>query len=872
MADRPGQQTLFSADPASGQLDAHTPMMQQYLRIKARHPGHLLFYRMGDFYELFHEDAARAARLLDITLTARGSSAGQPIPMAGVPVHSADQYLVRLVRLGESVAICEQVGDPATSRGPVERKVVRIVTPGTLTDDNMLEAQRDNLLVAVLPRGDRAGIAALELSGGRFSILEVDSATALAAELARLAPAEILLPEDAWPEFDAGGASLRRRAPWHFDLETAEQNLLRQFQTRDLDAFGCAGLPLAVAAAGALLEYARETQCGNLPHLTGLQVEHRADTVLMDGQTRRNLEIDVNLAGGRDNTLASVLDRCRTAMGSRLLRRWLHAPVRDQHTVRHRNHAVAMLLDARNFESTQAPLRAVGDLERVLARLALGSARPRDLERLRDALGAVPGLRVALANLEAPRLQQLLERLDPMPEVHALLGRALVDAPPASAREGGVIRAGYDAELDRLRALGDNAGQFLVDLEARERAQTGIATLKVQYNRVHGYYIEVGRARADTVPAHYVRRQTLKNAERYITPELKEFEDQVLGARDKALARERVLYDALIDSLLPHMPALQALAAAAAETDVLANFAERAATLGLTAPSLVDYPGITIRGGRHLVVEQTLQQPYVVNDTELDDAVRMQIITGPNMGGKSTYMRQVALIVLLAYTGSFVPAEAASLGPIDQIFTRIGAADDLAGGRSTFMVEMTETANILRNATAYSVALLDEIGRGTSTFDGMSLAWACAAHLAAHTRAFTLFSTHYFELTALAEHHASIRNVHVEAVEHGHRIVFLYRVKDGPASQSYGLQVAALAGIPPAVIDAARARLRVLEEEYRRDAQPADAQGTIFTTIAPDDAVRELLAPVDPEALSPREALDLLYRLVAAARTDTGQD
>jgi len=866
MADRPGQQTLFSNDPSSGMLDAHTPMMQQYLRIKARHPDQLLFYRMGDFYELFYEDAERAARLLDITLTARGSSAGRPIPMAGVPVHSADQYLARLVRLGESVAICEQIGDPAASRGPVERQVVRIVTPGTLTEDSMLDAQRDNLLVAVLPAGGRAGVAALDLSGGRFTVCEVESPGALAAELARLAPAEVLLPEDAPAEFDAGVAAVRRRAPWHFDPDTAEQALCRQFQTRDLAAFGCAGMSLAISAAGCLLEYARETQCGNLPHVTGLRLEQRAGTVLMDAHTRRNLEIDVNLAGGRDNTLAAVLDRCSGAMGSRLLRRWLHAPLRDRTAIRHRLHAVSTLIDGRCHENLHGPLRAVGDLERVLARLALRSARPRDLDRLRTALGAVPALRDQLTGLDAPRLAELADGMDPLPEVHALLVRAVVDAPPASARDGGVIREGHDAELDRLRALGANAGQFLVELEARERARTGIATLKVHYNRVHGYYIEVGRARADEVPADYTRRQTLKNAERYVTPELKEHEDQVLGARDRALARERILYDALIDDLLPHLRTLQALAAAVAELDVLANFAERAVALGLGAPVLSEDPGISIRGGRHLVVEQTLQQPYVANDTELDADARMQIITGPNMGGKSTYMRQVALIVLLAHTGSFVPAEEATIGPVDQIFTRIGAADDLAGGRSTFMVEMTETAAILRNATDTSLALLDEIGRGTSTFDGLSLAWACAAHLAANTRAFTLFSTHYFELTALAEHHPTIRNVHVEAVEHGHRIVFLYRVRSGPASQSYGLQVAALAGIPRAVIDAARTRLRLLEDEYRREAGPEPGQGSMFEAPATSDPLREQLAQVDPEDLSPRAALEMLYRLVSLAR------
>ena len=843
---------------------AHTPMMQQYLALKAGYPEILLFYRMGDFYELFYDDAKRAAELLDITLTARGKSGGHPIPMAGVPVHAVDGYLARLVRLGESVAICEQIGDPAASKGPVERKVVRVVTPGTLTGEALLDDRRDNHLVAVHGTGSRHGLAVLDLSSGRFALLEVDGDDALRAELARLAPAELLHADDRdLPAGAGGGAPRRHLPPWHFDPAAAQRALCEQFGTRDLEGFGCARLELAVGAAGCLLNYVRQTQCGALPHLRGLTVERHDDALILDAASRRNLEIEHNLGGREGHTLVGVLDRSVTAMGGRCLRRWLHRPLRDHDVIAGRHQAIDALLAAGAHAGLREMLRGSADVERILSRVALRSARPRDLVELRDTLGRLPVLQEGLASLDATRLDALRWELVEQPEVHGLLARALVDQPPAVIRDGGVIAEGYDAELDELRGLSRNADGYLADLEARERERTGVATLKVSYNRVHGYYIELGRSHAAKVPDDYQRRQTLKNAERYITPELKGFEDRVLSARERALAREKGLYEELLDALAAHLAPLQAVAAALAELDVLTTFAERAEALDLCRPVLTRAPGLRIRGGRHPVVEQVQEEPFVANDLHLDDARRMLVITGPNMGGKSTYMRQVALIALLAHAGSFVPAAAAEIGPLDRIFTRIGASDDLAGGRSTFMVEMTETANILNNATAASLVLMDEVGRGTSTFDGLSLAWASAERLAREVRAFTLFATHYFELTALAEEIDAVANVHLDAVEHGERIVFLHAVREGPANQSYGLQVAALAGVPREVIDVARRRLAELEA--RSHAELAAEQATEVRQMglfdARDDRLLKAVLGLDPDVLSPREALEALYEL-----------
>ena len=836
--------------------------MQQYLRIKSQYPKTLLFYRMGDFYELFFDDARRAAELLDIALTARGRSGGEPIPMAGVPAHAVDAYLAKLLRQGEPAAICEQIGDPATSRGPVAREVTRIVTPGTVTDEALLDERRESLLVSVCARGRDFGIAALDLAAGRFICTEVAGEEALTSELERLQPAEMLASEESrLPNAVESHPALRRVPPWHFDEQTAARLLCDQFGTRDLSGFGLDSATPCVSAAGCLLQYAADTQRAALPHIRSIKLERRDDALVLDAVTQRNLEITQSMSGEPDRTLAAVVDRTATAMGSRLLRRWLTRPLRDHDTVRLRLQCVGALVDAAESTSLHRALRRVGDMERALARVALRSARPRDLAQLRHALGTLPSLQEQAGSIDAPLLQRLLRSSGPFPSLHERLERAIVEAPPVVLREGGVIAPGYDDELDELRGLGDDCGAYLRDLEARERQRTGVATLKVGYNRVHGYYIELGRSRADAAPADYVRRQTLKNTERYVTAELKTFEDRVLGARERALAREKHLYEALLSELGEHLGPLQDCAAALAELDTLLNLAERAQTLGYRSPELTETPGLLIEGGRHPVVERTLDGAFVPNDLTLSEDQRMWLITGPNMGGKSTFMRQSALIVVLAHIGSFVPAERAVIGPIDRVFTRIGAADDLAGGRSTFMVEMTEAANILHNATPRSLVLLDEIGRGTSTYDGLSLAWACAAHLCRAVGAFTLFATHYFELTALPEHFDRIANVHLDAVEHGRQIVFMHRVRPGPANRSYGLQVAALAGVPDEVIEGARAMLARLETG---GAAPAAAsagdQYRLFETPQIDLA-RASLEALEPDEMTPKQALEALYRL-----------
>ncbi|RFA26369.1 DNA mismatch repair protein MutS [Alkalilimnicola ehrlichii] len=843
----------------SANLKGHTPMMQQFLRIKAEHPDILLFYRMGDFYELFFDDATRAAKLLDITLTTRGQSAGRPIPMAGVPVHAVESYLAKLVRKGESVAICEQIGDPAASKGPVERQVVRIVTPGTLTEEALLEERRSNLLVTVAQDKERFGIAAVEVSSGRFSVLEVEDRDALLAELERLRPAELLVDDNAnTPAALLDFPGVSRRPPWHFEYDTCLRLLNQQFGTRDLSGFGCADMPLAIRAAGCLLQYVEETQRNSLPHLQGIQVERREDGIIIDAASRRNLELEYNLGGSQDHTVAAVLDRTVSAMGSRLLRRWLNRPLRDHSVLAKRHGAIALLLETHAHEGLHASLNGLGDIERILGRVALKSARPRDLSTLRDALARLPEIQTQLAPLDAPRLQELRDGIAEHPETLELLTSAVIDNPPVLIRDGGVIRDDFDAELDELRNLSRNADQFLLDLERREQETTGIGNLKVGYNRVHGYYIELSRSQSDKVPGHYIRRQTLKGVERYITPELKGFEDKVLSARERALAREKAIYEDLLERLGHYLTPLQACAAGLAELDTLCTLAERAETLNYSRPELSNEPGVIIEGGRHPVVEQVLDTPFVPNDVSLDSKQRMLIITGPNMGGKSTFMRQVALITLLAHIGSYVPAAHARLGPVDRIFTRIGASDDLAGGRSTFMVEMTETANILNNATRDSLVLLDEIGRGTSTFDGLSLAWAAAAHLAERIGAYTLFATHYFELTSLPEQMPGVANVHLDAVEHGDRIVFLHALKAGPANQSYGLQVASLAGVPESVISAAKRKLRELEEDSRT--QSAD-QLSLFLEQPATDPALECLDELEPDDMTPRQALDALYEL-----------
>ena len=852
-----------STNPGGGREPAHTPVMQQYLRIKAQYPDALLFYRMGDFYELFFEDARRAARVLEITLTARGTSGGEPIPMAGVPVQTLDNYLARAVRRGESVAICEQIGDPAKSKGPVERRVVRVVTPGTVTDDALLEDRRDTLLAALASAGDRFGLAWLELSSGRFHALEATGTEALAAELERLRPAELLVAEDMQRAPAGYAGCVRPRPPWHFEAGSAERALCEQFGTRDLAGYGLGGKPLAVGAAGCLLAYVRDTQKTALPHLRGIRTEERDEALLIDAATRRNLELDSSLSGRPDSTLVGVLDRTATSMGGRELRRWVQRPLRSRAPREERLGAIESFIDSGLHVAVHELLASVGDVERILARVALGTARPRDLAGLRDALGRLPDLQRILSGNDSPLVAALASAAGSHPDAHGLLASAIVPTPPAMLREGGVIAPGHDADLDELRRISEHSDEALLELEARERERTGFANLRFGYNRVQGYYIEVSRSQADQVPPDWVRRQTVKNAERYITAELKTFEDRVLGARDRALAREKELYEALLARLVERLPALSTTAAALASLDVLACLAERAIALRLARPRLCEESRIDIRGGRHPVVEQHLDGPFVPNDLSLHEGRRMLVVTGPNMGGKSTYMRQCALIVILAGIGSYVPADSAVIGPVDRIFTRIGAADDLAGGRSTFMVEMTEAANILNNATRDSLVLMDEIGRGTSTYDGLSLAWACARHIGREVGAYTLFATHYFELTALADELPACANVHLDATEHGDRLVFLHTVKDGPANQSYGLQVARLAGVPAGVVAEAR---RYLGELERRDhgSRPDTPQRELDLAPPVDPAesaaVAELRA-ADPDALTPREALALVFRL-----------
>ena len=846
----------------------HTPMMQQYLRIKAEHPHDIVFYRMGDFYELFFDDAKRASQMLDITLTARGKANGNPIPMCGVPYHAAEGYLAKLVKRGVSVAICEQIGDPETSKGPVERAVMRVLTPGTLTDEALLDDRSDSLLAAIDHRDNQFGVATLDMSSGRFQLLQVTTIEGLDNELQRLNPVEVLVSEELIniaPLEQRSG--VRRRPPWEFEIDSAQRLLNRQFGTRDLTGFGCDHLPLGISAAGCLLQYAKDTQRNALPHIRSISAENREDSVALDAASRRNLELDTNLTGGQENTLFDVLDNTATSMASRLLRRWLNRPLQHLPTLEARQNTIAGLQDNYLYESLNGYLKQVGDMERILTRVALRSARPRDLTRLLDSLAVLPQIASALNGCSVEHLSKLAIGATPLPNLVELLTCAIKENPPVIIRDGGVIADGYDQERDELRALNTNAGQFLLAMEEREKASTGISTLKVGYNRVHGYYIEISRGQSDKAPVEYIRRQTLKNAERFITPELKEFEDKALSAKSRSLSREKHLYEKLLDTLNQDLQQLQICANAIAELDVLATLAERAHSLNFCKPELHQHPGIDIRGGRHPVVEKVTSDPFVANDLIMHTQRKMLVITGPNMGGKSTYMRQAALIVLLAQIGSYVPAASAQIGLVDRIFTRIGSSDDLAGGRSTFMVEMTETANILHNASDRSLVLMDEVGRGTSTFDGLSLAWACAFHLAGTVKAFTLFATHYFELTALPDKVEGAINVHLDATEYNDSIVFLHSVQDGPASQSYGIQVAKLAGIPADVIQLARQELALLE------AGGAGGNGVIGPDKKVEPSQTELFLPsinpelqrrldnLRPDELSPKQALDLIYEL-----------
>ncbi|EGQ9168296.1 DNA mismatch repair protein MutS [Vibrio cholerae] len=854
-----------NASPSES-LSHHTPMMQQYLRLKAENPDILLFYRMGDFYELFYDDAKRASELLDISLTKRGASAGEPIPMAGVPFHAVEGYLAKLVQMGESVAICEQIGDPATSKGPVERKVVRIVTPGTVTDEALLSERVDNLIAAIYHHNGRFGYATMDITSGRFQLSEPQTEEEMAAELQRTSPRELLFPEDFSPvHLMASRQGNRRRPIWEFELDTAKQQLNQQFGTRDLVGFGVEQAKLGLCAAGCLIQYVKDTQRTALPHIRSLTWDRQDQSVILDAATRRNLELTHNLAGGTDNTLAEVLDHCATPMGSRMLKRWIHQPMRDNATLNQRLDAITELKETALYGELHPVLKQIGDIERILARLALRSARPRDLARLRHAMQQLPELHSVMSELKQPHLTELRTHAEPMNELCDLLERAIKENPPVVIRDGGVIADGYSAELDEWRDLANGATEFLERLEAEERDRHGIDTLKVGYNNVHGFYIQVSRGQSHLVPPHYVRRQTLKNAERYIIEELKQHEDKVLNSKSRALALEKQLWEELFDLLLPHLEQLQQLAASVAQLDVLQNLAERAENLEYCRPTLVQEAGIHIQGGRHPVVERVMNEPFIANPIELNPQRRMLIITGPNMGGKSTYMRQTALIALMAHIGSYVPAESASIGPLDRIFTRIGASDDLASGRSTFMVEMTETANILHNATRNSLVLMDEIGRGTSTYDGLSLAWASAEWLAKEIGAMTLFATHYFELTELPNVLPHLANVHLDAVEHGDGIAFMHAVQEGAASKSYGLAVAGLAGVPKPVIKNARAKLQQLE---LLSSQPAETRkpsrvdiANQLSLIPEPSAIEQALAGVDPDQLTPRQALDMLYQL-----------
>ncbi len=840
----------------------HTPVMAQYLSIKEEYPDVLVFYRMGDFYELFFDDACKAAKLLDIHLTQRGKSAGKPIPMAGVPYHAAENYIARLIRRGESVAICEQLGDPANSKGPIERKVVRVITPGTATDESLLEERQQNLLACMYQQSNRYGLASLDLSTGHFIAREADSLSMLAAEIERLHPAEFLFSEDGDVPVTLSTQCVQRQRPsWHYDREACRQLLCDQFHVHDLVGFGLEELPLAASAAGCLLQYVRQTQQNALSHLQGICVESDDDFLVLDANTRRNLEISHNLQGGRDNTLLQVIDSTITAMGGRLMRQWISQPVRNIPALRRRHQCLNGLIETGINESLQDLLRGIGDIERIAARIALKSARPRDLAALRDSLAFVKRIQELIEPTGLLEFEPALARIKPHSDIEQKLEKAIVEQPPMLIRDGGVIASGYDSEFDELKSIRDNTDQVLVDMETNERERLGVPTLKFGYNRSFGYYIELSRAQSEQVPMHYIRRQTLKAVERFVTSELQQFEDKVLSSRERALSKEKHLYEELLSWLQPHLMALQQLAAALATLDVLSNLAERAVALNLSQPEFVDESGIEILQGWHPVIRQTLKADFIANDTLLNNEHRMLLITGPNMGGKSTYMRQTALIALLAYTGSFVPAASCRIGQIDRIFTRIGASDDLAGGRSTFMVEMTETASILNSATENSLVLMDEIGRGTSTYDGMSLAWACAIDLATRLRAFTLFATHYFELTILSEQYAHISNVHLHAVGHGDRIVFMYTVNNGPASQSYGLQVAGLAGVPTHVIKLAQQRLDELESQSQVTTQ---SQLNLFASkekTMPENPLNTMLESINIDELSPREALNLLYSM-----------
>jgi DNA mismatch repair protein MutS len=841
------------------QSSQHTPVMQQFLGFKAEHPDMLLFFRMGDFYELFYDDAKKAARLLNIALTKRGKSGGNTIPMAGVPYHAVDNYLAKLINLGESVVICEQVGDPALSKGPVERKVVRIITPGTITEDILLNDRVANILLAIYKTKKAYGLASVELSSGQMNILEVDEKTLLEDIIEQYQPAEILLSEGfEYDSMESLNRIITKRPEWHFNQKSAESIIKQQYEIQDLNGFGCQHLSAAISALGCLIQYLNDTQKILLPHLQPPRINLANETIQIDAVSRRNLEIESSLIEGKFHSLLDVIDTTSTVMGSRLLRRWLQQPIRDHATLKCRHDAVENLLNNRLYSDFNEAMHSICDIERIMSRIALKSARPRDLIQLRDSITVLPQIKGYLENINSSRLNVLYQNISLFPKLLQTLNEALIDEPPILIRDGGVIAEAYDKELDELKKLSHDAGQFLINLEEQEKKRTGIQGLKVGYNRVHGYYIEISRLHSANVPDDYNRRQTLKAVERFITPELKLFENKILSAKERSLACEKKLYDELLDIIVKYLAELQLCASSLAEFDIYLSFAEVAKTLNFTAPVMTKEDEILIEGGRHPVVEQIQSEVFIANDLSLNNDINMLIITGPNMGGKSTYMRQTALIVILAHIGSYVPALKAVIGPIDKLFTRIGASDDLSSGRSTFMVEMTETANILNNATRNSLVLMDEIGRGTSTYDGLALAWACALHLAKVTQSYTLFATHYFELTVLPEHNDNVKNIHMDVVEHGDEIVLLHSVKHGPANQSYGIQVASLAGIPKSVIKDAKNRLHEIESQA-----PVVKIEKSKTNSFNTDSILEKIRMIDPDITNPKQALALLYELQA---------
>jgi DNA mismatch repair protein MutS len=837
----------------------HTPMMQQYLKIKADYSDLLVFYRMGDFYELFMQDAIDAAKLLDITLTYRGKTGNNPIPMCGVPYHAVDPYLAKLVKLGRSIAICEQVGDPKTSKGPVDRKVMRIITPGTVTEEALMDARSESLLVSVYSNKNGYGIATCELSSGRIVVIEVTDKETLLGQIERLAPSELLLEENHPLSDELSKYPVNQRPSWDYDKDTALITLTQHYKTKDLKGFGIESSSLTINALGCLFNYIAHTQKAVMKHIQPIQTELLNEFLHLDASTRKNLEIEVNNNGGDQHTLCHLIDHSTTAMGSRQLRRWIKQPLQNRAKLNARLNTIGTLIDQGIIFDLQETLKGVGDIERISTRISMLTARPRDLVTLAYSLKQVLLLKESLNSIDSEDLTQLNNNLGTHTAIINLLDSAIKENPPVIIRDGGVIADGYDEDLDELRAISTDASQYMLDFEQREKDSSGISALKVGYNRVHGYFIEISKLHSDKAPEHYIRRQTLKAVERYTTPELKVFEDKVLSAKERSLACEKALYQGLLESFTDDIQELQQTGHAVAKLDALNTLAERAMTLNFNHPELTDDNCIEIIAGRHPVVEQIQNTPFEPNDMTLNHETQMLIITGPNMGGKSTYMRQNALIVLLASIGSYVPATSAKIGKIDRIFTRIGAGDDLTKGRSTFMVEMTETANILHNATENSLVLMDEIGRGTSTYDGLSLAQACALHLAQVNKSFTLFATHYFEITAFDKEIDNIENVHLDAVEHDDTIVFLHSVKQGAASRSYGLQVAALAGIPSKVLQNAKKTLAILEAGSTNESIPM--QTSFFDAMPEESAVEKELKGINPDELTPRQALDLLYRL-----------